>query len=65
MDSYELARRLRAKTQETCRLIALTGYGQESDRKRSEASGFDGHLVKPVDVDVLLDTMRGTVNEAA
>ena len=65
MDGYELARRLRAKTQETCRLIALTGYGQESDRKRSEASGFDGHLVKPVDVDVLLDTMRGTVNEAA
>ena len=30
-------------------LVALTGYGQESDRKRSQEAGFDHHLVKPVD----------------
>ena len=34
-------------------LIALTGYGQEEDRKRSQAAGFDYHLVKPVDTEVL------------
>jgi CheY-like chemotaxis protein len=50
MDGYELARHLRAQ-QETANsvLIAVTGYGQEEDRKRALASGFDYHLVKPVD----------------
>ena len=57
MDGYELAARLRSKTA-ACRLIALTGYGQDADRKRSEASGFDGHLVKPVDLDLLIATVN-------
>ena len=35
-------------------LIALTGYGQDADRKRSIAAGFDHHLTKPVDVAALL-----------
>ncbi len=50
MDGYELARRLRALP-ETARatLIALTGYGQEEDRARTKAAGFDHHFVKPVD----------------
>lgn len=47
MDGHELARRLRALVPE-CRLIALTGYGQEADRARSMEAGFDVHLVKPV-----------------
>jgi CheY-like chemotaxis protein len=34
-------------------LIALTGYGQEQDRERSELAGFDYHLVKPVEIDRL------------
>ena len=34
-------------------LIALTGYGQEEDRRRSREAGFDHHLVKPVDLDRL------------
>jgi CheY-like chemotaxis protein len=34
-------------------LIAVTGWGQEDDRRKSTAAGFDGHLVKPVDPDTL------------
>lgn len=51
MDGYELAKRLRAMPQSNgLRLIALTGYGQADDRQRALASGFDDHLVKPVDL---------------
>jgi PAS domain S-box-containing protein len=50
MDGYELARRLRARGLDQCRLIAVTGYGQDEDRARSREAGFDVHLVKPVDL---------------
>jgi len=40
------------------RLIALTGYGQESDRRRSSEAGFDAHLIKPVDLGALTRTIR-------
>ena len=50
MDGYEVARRLRADADSPVRLLAaLTGYGQEQDRERSAAAGFDIHLTKPVD----------------
>ena len=39
------------------RLIALTGWGQEQDRHRSRAAGFDLHFVKPVDYDALLQVL--------
>jgi CheY-like chemotaxis protein len=39
------------------RLVAITGYGQESDRRRSRDAGFDAHLVKPVDLDELRDLL--------
>jgi CheY-like chemotaxis protein len=50
MNGYEVARRLRADPafRET-RLIALTGWGQDTDRERSREAGFDLHLVKPID----------------
>ncbi|MGK3987725.1 ATP-binding protein [Sorangium sp. So ce136] len=49
MDGYEVARRLRRQAGlERALLVALTGYGQEEDRRRSRAAGFDHHLVKPV-----------------
>lgn len=38
---------------EQLRLVAVTGYGQEGDRERSRAAGFDSHLVKPIDLDAL------------
>jgi PAS domain S-box-containing protein len=50
MDGYELCRRLRADPALTpALLVALTGWGQEADRRRSEEAGFDRHLVKPVE----------------
>ena len=49
MDGYELARELRQLRQGSIRLIAITGYAQETDRHRSQEAGFSGHLVKPVD----------------
>jgi CheY-like chemotaxis protein len=54
MDGYEVARRIRAEPalRETL-LVALTGYGQEEDRRRSREAGFNAHLVKPVDLDAL------------
>ncbi|HYD58689.1 MAG TPA: PAS domain S-box protein [Burkholderiales bacterium] len=53
LDGYEVARRLRALGGRRFRLVALTGWGQEADRKRSEEAGFDQHLVKPLDVEEL------------
>ena len=50
LDGYEVARRLRdLPGGGALRLIALTGYGQAEDRRRSEDAGFDAHLVKPID----------------
>ncbi len=55
LDGYEVARRLRAEPMtRACLLIAITGYGQSDDHARSEAAGFDSHLVKPVEPDRVL-----------
>jgi len=49
IDGYELAVRLRSVLgKHPCRLVALSGYGQEGDRLRSEEAGFAQHLVKPI-----------------
>lgn len=54
LDGYQLAQRLRAQHETArCLLIAVTGYGQEQDRKSAFAAGFDHHLVKPVDISQL------------
>jgi CheY-like chemotaxis protein len=54
MDGYELAERILARWKTSApRLIALSGYGQKEDRRRSLATGFAVHLLKPVDVDEL------------
>jgi signal transduction histidine kinase/ActR/RegA family two-component response regulator len=54
MDGYEVARRLRAaRGPARPLLVALTGYGQEEDRRRSQEAGFDRHLVKPADPETL------------
>jgi CheY-like chemotaxis protein len=55
MDGYEVARQLRKRPEtEHALLIALTGYGQDQDRRHSAQAGFDYHLVKPVHPDELL-----------
>jgi signal transduction histidine kinase/ActR/RegA family two-component response regulator len=48
LDGYEVGRRIRSDLGLSAMLIALTGYGQAEDRRRSEDAGFDAHLVKPV-----------------
>jgi signal transduction histidine kinase/ActR/RegA family two-component response regulator len=54
MDGYQVARLLRERPEmETVLLVALTGYGQDEDRRRSQEAGFNAHLVKPVDLDAL------------
>ncbi|WP_157225453.1 hybrid sensor histidine kinase/response regulator [Massilia timonae] len=60
LDGYQLAARLRADAAtRPMRLIALTGYGQASDRERALEAGFDAHLVKPVKFDELARELAG------
>lgn len=55
MDGHELARRLRSIPETAdALLIALTGYGQDRDREKSIAAGFDHHFVKPLDTEKLV-----------
>jgi PAS domain S-box-containing protein len=65
MDGYDLARRLRAMEQGPLVLVAVTGYGQPSDRARSTEAGFDEHLVKPIGIDSALAIADGTWKGAA
>ena len=59
MDGYEVAQHLRQDTNLAgVTLVAVSGYGQESDRRRSQEAGFDQHLVKPVDPGVLLGLLK-------
>jgi len=61
MDGNELARRLRAQAENAeALLVAVSGYGQEADRSRALAAGFDRYLVKPVD----LQALHGVLAEA-
>jgi CheY-like chemotaxis protein/two-component sensor histidine kinase len=58
LDGYEVARRIRAQPWgRRITLVALTGWGQESDRRRSGEAGFDSHLVKPLDLDKLTELL--------
>jgi CheY-like chemotaxis protein len=54
MDGYELARQVRHREGANKPvLVAITGYGQEEDKRRAQAAGFDHHMTKPVDPNVL------------
>jgi len=52
-DGYEVARSLRTRHGKRVVLVALTGWGQEADRRRAADAGFDHHLTKPVDPNAL------------
>jgi len=59
MDGYELGERLRqAPETRGASLVALTGYGHAAHRERSRATGFDEHLVKPVDIATVHEVLR-------
>jgi CheY-like chemotaxis protein len=54
LDGYQIAIRLRQQpASRSTRLIAVTGYGSDEDRRRAKEAGFDHHLTKPVDLDEL------------
>jgi PAS domain S-box-containing protein len=58
MDGYELGRRIRRTPGlESCVLVAITGYGQDADRRRSAEAGFTAHLLKPIDPATLQDIL--------
>jgi CheY-like chemotaxis protein len=62
MDGYELARRMRGTPALAhTRLIAMTGYGQDSDRRAAAEAGFEAHLVKPVEFRDLVHVIEGSV----
>ena len=59
MDGYEVATKLREeKCCKDATIVAVSGYGQENDRRRSQDAGFDHHLVKPVHQDALLSALE-------
>ena len=66
MDGFELARRLR-RFPETAdiTLIAITGYGEQSDHQRTRDAGFAAHLVKPVDIEDVLGVIRAAEHRLA
>ena len=60
MSGYDVARRIRESTElRGVTLVALTGWGQEEDRRRTREAGFDHHMVKPADPDELDRIVRG------
>jgi len=64
MDGYEVARRVRSGPRgNDIKLIALTGWGNDEDRRRSREAGIDHHLVKPVDLHVLEDVLAARRGE--
>src|SRR5262245_16745696 len=62
MDGWEVARRMRQRLPAgRCLIVAVSGYGQEEDRRRSRDAGCDLHLIKPVDpvlLEEMLDLLR-------
>jgi CheY-like chemotaxis protein len=58
MDGYEVARRLRRMLRRDVRLVALTGYGAEEDKRRSREAGFDEHVTKPLMPEAIDEIVR-------
>ena len=66
LDGYEVARRIRAQPWgKQITLVALTGWGQDSDRRLSSEAGFDAHLVKPVKLEDLTEVLAGRLPDVA
>jgi CheY-like chemotaxis protein len=65
MNGYEVARRLREQPGlESLVLVAMTGWGQDEDRRRSQEAGFDHHLIKPVEPEALHKLLTGTAGHS-
>jgi CheY-like chemotaxis protein len=64
LNGYEVARQLRAQPRNRIVLIAITGWGQEEDKRRAVEAGFDHHLTKPVDLRALEQIVESLATEA-
>jgi len=68
MSGHELARRVRERERESgtrrIALLALTGYGQESDRRQALEAGFDAHFSKPADLGKLREALQQLTDDA-
>jgi two-component system, sensor histidine kinase len=53
LNGYEVARRIRAGHGDKILLVAVTGWGQEEDKRRAQEAGFDHHLTKPITIDAI------------
>ena len=62
IDGYETCRRIRAQHGPSMKMIALTGWGQEQDKRRAADAGFDAHFTKPADPAVLESLLSNTPN---
>jgi signal transduction histidine kinase/ActR/RegA family two-component response regulator len=65
LPGYEVARRIRAQPDSAATLVALTGWGQERDRQRAAEAGFDRHMTKPVDLEVLERILQEVASRGA
>jgi PAS domain S-box-containing protein len=65
MDGYEVCREMRRTGLDEALIVALTGYGQDEDRQRTRAAGFDGHQVKPGDPTELIKLVTGAPKPSA
>lgn len=64
IDGYGTARRIRQKTcGHPINLVALTGWGQEKDRRRANEAGFDLHLTKPASLETIKEVLERVRNE--
>jgi DNA-binding response OmpR family regulator len=63
INGYELCRRIRAQAGQAPVIIALTGWGQAEDKKAAERAGFDAHITKPADPDVLCECLTKLLKE--
>ena len=55
LSGYDIARHVRARRGDDVLLVAITGWGQEDDRRKAREAGFDHHFTKPADFDRLLE----------
>jgi len=63
VDGYQAAKRIRQQPWgKHMILIALTGWGQQQDRRRTQEAGFDAHLTKPVNYDAIMTLLTDLAN---
>ena len=62
VNGYEIARRIRARQPAGVKIVAVTGWGQPADRQQSAQAGFDLHLVKPIDEQMLRQAIQNGEN---